>query len=361
MADIQLKLSPSGASRWLNCPKAPSLEAFNPSEARTWSNEGTLGHALGEAMWNRALHRMTEDEFAAREKDLLDKLVEEGSDPKEIREAVYGWKSAVMAVNNQYATDWKLLEPEFSLPLNSLYPSMRGSIDLLGVFEGPDGRDALLVSDLKLGAGVAVRPHHNPQLMLYAYAAQFALLFRASIAPDTKVFIQIYQPRVDDAGGVWETSIGELNTWVDEVVKPAIDNAEKRRSAVPGKWCQFCTAAGVCKARAAYAEHVEEINAEMLTPEEIAEWLDRAPVIRGFLKALEDRARDDINRGQNIPGWGIRRTPGRRKINNDEEAIEALTQEGFLLSQVSTRKVVPLTALDDSSGRSGFRRFWGPT
>lgn len=47
MTDLaHAKLSPSGASRWMNCAGAPNAEAGIPDTASSYAEEGTAAHEL---------------------------------------------------------------------------------------------------------------------------------------------------------------------------------------------------------------------------------------------------------------------------------------------------------------------------
>ena len=339
------RLGPSGAGRWLKCSLAPQLEKAQPHTDSQWAAEGTLMHEIAEWGWNCALHRLDAKQQQSKEAALREESSKAGYPTAELFAAAALWRNAVRGIHSAYFTDWAYLEPEASVDLSQLYPTMRGKIDLAGLFISDRGPE-ILVSDLKGGTGVPVKAYNNPQLKLYAFGVAMDLSMLHEVEDHTPVHLQIAQPRVDDGISTWSTTVGELVAWVETEVRPAIAAAISDPKANPGAWCQFCDAGGVCRARADVAGLAIDLDAEQLSPEEVAEWLARAPVVQGFLKRLRERAQSDILAGREIPGWELSRTKGRRKITDEDAAADRLTAAGYRQSQFSQRKLLGVTALD---------------
>ena len=347
---VKAKISPSGVERWLECTAAPWLEATQAKSDTAYNEEGTFAHAAAELLWNSAMG-MSPQEFERRETALRKEIAEAGFDASEMFAYATRWQNAVRAINDEYWTDWLFLAVEHAVEMSDLDPALRGRIDFFGVFDGLLGAE-MLISDLKYGQGVRVPAENNPQQMLYAYGAFLSLPMDIQdlLDDDSTVYIQLAQVRVEDGVQTWETTLGEIREWVSSKVAPALREIEKGGSYRPGKHCQFCLAAGACRARADVAAAALGIEADLLSPEETATWLDRVPTVRGFCKALEDRSLREILQGREIPGWGVKRSAGQRRIVDADEAIDRLMQAGFRQSDVSTRKVNTLGSLESLVG-----------
>lgn len=350
-AGVKARLSPSGAERWLNCTASPWLEAVNPKSDSVFSEEGTLAHEVAELAWRSTLHQITPSEYDKASVALRKRITEAGFNPAMMFAHATTWQNAVRAVNDEYFTDWLFADVEYGVSLESLDEDLRGRVDFIGVFDGMLGAE-LLISDLKYGAGMLVKVESNPQQMLYAYGAYLSLPdhVRDLLDPDSAVNIQVAQVRLEGGVQTWATTLGEILEWVETTVEPAMASILDGGQYVPGSHCQFCTAAGACRARAEVSAAALGLDADMLTPEETAEWLDKADTVSGFIKALRDRALANILNGSEVPGWGVTRTNGQRRIVDVEEAISRLVASGFRQSDVSKRVMETLGNLDSLVG-----------
>src|SRR3954468_5599210 len=57
------KLSPSSATRWMACTPSAVLEQSFPNKSSSYADEGTLAHALCEALLREMHNQITEAEF----------------------------------------------------------------------------------------------------------------------------------------------------------------------------------------------------------------------------------------------------------------------------------------------------------
>lgn len=342
-----IQLRPSASERWLHCTAAPKLEAAQPHENSTFSEEGTLAHEVGELAWASSLGRIDNSEYERRSEKLRRRIADAGFDAGQMFSYATKWQNAVRSVHSEHWTDWLYTDIEVKIALDDLYPGMGGRGDFVGVFEDTFG-PSMILSDLKYGIGVGVSPEMNPQQMLYAYGTYNALpeKIQADLDETTTIYVQIAQVRSETGVETWETTLGKLLEWIEGTVKPTIAEIHEGGTYNPGDWCQFCSAGGVCRARAEATADAIGVSPDQLSAEEIAEWLDRLPSIRGFCTALEKRAESDLFAGREIPGYGLKRSNGQRKIVDDELALERLVAGGFRQSDVSVRKLKPFGDLD---------------
>ena len=315
-----------------------------------WAEEGTLFHEIAEYGWRCALHLLDSKQQMTEEQKLRDACDKAGAVASDLFAAAALWRNHVRDVHDEYFTDWLYAKPEVAIDLSDLYPTMRGKADFAGVWsEGSQLH--VLISDLKAGTGVPVKAFDNGQLKLYAWGFLQDLEMLYDLDDETPVHLQIAQVRVEDGVSTWVTTKGDLDSWVDDVIRPAIHKAITDPVGTPGKWCQFCNAGGVCKVRAAVASEALNLAEVELNADEIAEWLDKAPIVQGFLKRVRERAENDIRAGRVIPGWTLKRSNGNRQIVDVQAATEALIAEGFRQSEFSKpRELLGVTALDGLVG-----------
>ena len=121
------RLGPSGAGRWLKCSLAPQLEKAQPHTDTQWAAEGTLMHEIAEWGWNCALHRLDAKQQQSKEAALREESSKAGYPTAELFAAAALWRNAVRGIHSAYFTDWAYLEPEASVDLSQLYPTIRSS------------------------------------------------------------------------------------------------------------------------------------------------------------------------------------------------------------------------------------------
>ena len=304
----------------MNCAVAPVLEANVPKETTTYAAEGTDAARLAELRWLGMLGR----EVDHAELDALTAQY-----PEALLYTDY-WVEAVTQ-GRPPLSQWVFVQPEcyveFPIPGGR---TLGGTADFAGVYE-QDDKLIVLVSDLKYGVGVPVSAYRNPQIMLYAWGVVSLFSTFLDFADDDIVTLQIAQVRVEDGISDWELTVGELREWITDEVNPAVEAVLRATpsDANPGKWCGFCAAAGVCRVRGERALETLNLDAALLSREEVSRLLGEVPNIRGFLKALEDRAMADALRDDPPPGWGLTRGAGQRKILDPETAIQRLAEAGY--------------------------------
>jgi hypothetical protein len=152
----------------------------------------------------------------------------------------------------------------------------------------------------------------------------------------------------------------ELWDWYQNTLRPAIvqatvDDAQPNPS---DSACQYCPAKIVCPAQRKGFEILaakpdlrtldkDQIQAVMLTlsVEQIADLLERAPVVEKFIDAVRDHAVQRIRNGESIHGWQMVPKRATRKWTNEDAALQALTDAGIDKSKlVLTEMVTPAVA-----------------
>jgi len=204
----EIKLRPSSAERWLNCPGSVKYGSTPPTEH---TNDGILAH------------------------ELIAKILDGGFDSikfpnEEMGKAisayiVYVWPIAI-------ASDiWGIEEKIFIDKIMS-----NGTCDFWAV-EG----NTLHIVDFKYGTGKRVFARDNPQLMLYAYGMTNCLKLENFNFKQYK--IHIVQPRKNKRGVFDKYTFSNkfLFDWIKRTIVPKVNDIYTNKiSYQRGSWCWFC-------------------------------------------------------------------------------------------------------------------------
>ena len=227
-------ISPSAAHRWLNCPKAPRLEATLPKKVSIYANEGILAHKACEIAAKYRFHMVEMFEY----RQVIERLKQ---DPL--------WKDEMSQTADLYSTYLAYragvykgrAKPEFEVKvdISEYVPESFGRCDCLIHC----GSKNLIVVDYKHGKGLPIKAKENPQLMLYALGA----LASYELKNIKKIEFGIVQPRINYFGA-WKCTTKKLLEW-GESIKPKAQMAyEGKGEFNSGSWCRFCRANGICEA-----------------------------------------------------------------------------------------------------------------
>jgi len=326
MPDEHAKLSPSGFSRWSKCPGSIKLGEGIKDESSPAAQWGTDAHTILEGMLREWI------EFA---------------DYKAVKVDEYQEKSEVALVAYRYVVE------EYGKAMKSgTHPKVFIEQKVYTRFEECWGSADIILStdtmveviDLKAGSGVQVNPDSG-QLKIYALGA-LELNATARWVKTT-----IVQPRIDHPDGPIRSDImtrDELLQWGEDVFIPAVNDAiDPNAKLYPGEsQCRWCKAQSICPALANQAKEIalscfedqtgktlDDMGAadpQSLSAQKIAEIIDAAPMIRGWLKAVEDYALDQLRQRKPIPGYKAIYSGGRNQWSlSDDEVVASLDKVGI--------------------------------
>jgi len=298
---------PSASHRWMRCPASISRSEGLPNRSSPAAEEGTLLHEHAE-------HWLRHDTFGPGWLDLTE----------EQAQVVGTYVNTVTLAKVAAGKDAKLyVEHKFTL---KCHPMFFGTAD--AVVMNPE-KGILRVLDLKCGAGVPVEVDYNgrinPQLGYYALGALD--LWPEDEPPPDDIEIVVVQPR---AGGVKRrmVDIEELWTLRDELMAAARLAEQDDPPAVAGPHCKFCLAAATCGDLKKYSLEVaqmefglEPIPPAILKGSALADVLERASVVEGWIKSVREEALRRIKDGEVIPGWKTAPTRPVRRWT-DEKIVE---------------------------------------
>ena len=345
------RLAPSSAERWTTCPASVQMEAGFPDRDSEYSKLGTAAHKLLEHLLRGTL-------------DVS--MVTPGIKVDEIELDQEDIDAVMKALTYVYENQGQgIIYPETKVDAGITFnrTDCKGTADVMITHP-----DCLEVIDYKHGSGVCVDVVNNKQAILYALGALslFDLEF-------PKVKITIIQPRIEHEDGevahsveytredlnAWAVYFGQCATLTDEIT-PTFNPVNSKEV------CGWCKARATCPALAQKAlveaqaldwdsgeiEH-ETVVATMtrqpasLTPAQIKTILDNEDLIRGWLNAVHEYAREEIMAGREVEGYKL--VNGRRSKSydcSDTELTELLLRKKWKegkkainLDDITDRKV----------------------
>lgn len=333
-------LSASASHRWLECTKAPMLEADFEDTTSIYAEESTLAHELGELKlknsWrkqNRIKNHELFYEGMVNEVDIYVTYCKETFNEFKAKDPL------------------SQMDIEQRLDYSSYAPEGFGTGDCVII-----GDNRVEVIDLKFGKGVEVDPKENTQLMLYGLGALEAYDFLFDIK---EVTLTVAQVRLQGISS-WTISAKDLREWGESVVKPrALLAYEGKGEAIPGDWCRFCKFKGQCSARAEQLTNVykqfKEKERETLELEDLAYILDHEKLIQNWLKDVSEYALGLGLAGTKIPGYKVVEGRSNRRISDGEGLATVLIGNGYEAEDVyRPQEIKTITALEKLVGKKDF-------
>ena len=310
-------LSPSSAHRWLNCTRAPRLEATLPDKTGSYAEEGTLAHSVCEITAKKRFKKIKDDDLKVLKSHKL-------------------WNDEMLRTAETYVehlaekmmsfTHEPYIAFEVEVDISDYAPEAFGRCDCI-MF----GDDTLIVTDYKHGKGVPVSAEKNPQMMLYALGALkvYKPVFGDAIK---NIELSIDQPRLDSYES-WKITTKDLLAW-GESIKPTAELAFKGEGNFSsGSWCRFCKANGLCKAQTTAFitafDDFKDLSEELLTPAQISDALKKGEGLIAWYESLQKTALEKLLEGVDIPEYKAVEGRSQRIWTNQDEAIEVLLDAGI--------------------------------
>lgn len=347
-------LSPSSAHRWLNCPRAPRLEATLPERTSEYAQEGTLAHSVCEISAKKKFKKVKAAEYNKEIKKLKKRELWDDEMLHTAETYVEHLSERAMSFENEpYITF------EVKVDISDYVPDAFGRCDCV-MFGG----DTLIITDYKHGKGVPVDVVENPQMMLYALGALklYQPLFGGAIKT---VEIYVDQPRINSYEG-WQVSVEDLLAWGNEI-KPKAQMAYAGFGEFhAGSWCRFCRADGMCKAQAEQMASalddfgaVSGSNPALLTPEQMGEALEKGGCLVEWYKKLQNLSLEAILSGTKIPGYKAVEGRSVRVWSDQDKALETLLSNGVERAVIYDSVPKTLAQLEKVLGTKRFTELVG--
>jgi len=287
---------PSGADIWMNCHAAFALQLQMPEPPESsYAAEGSRLHDIGAeylmhvAAGTLAPQRAAEDmKFLKPYLDYCENLMR--------RTTTSGW----------------LIERKLHHS-----PLLSGTADFMCWGDG-----VVDVVDLKTGAGVAVEPEENKQLMTYG---GMALLIPEGIK---RVRLTIVQPPADTPVKTWETTPERIEQHMRDAEAAIAMSLTPAQVPVPGDHCRWCKAKPICPTLRGYVAEADRMQMPAsLQPDVIGLWLDRATQVEGFINDLRVFAHQYATKAleqqrPGIPGYVLKPKRAMRAWADPDSTLE---------------------------------------
>lgn len=319
-----IKLRPSAATRWLNCPASVKLcESIPYQPAGEAAQIGTAIHEVAETAY---LTNASPYDWVGRVvKDI--RITKENADFAQAHvDHIKSLESRLGTLKvEQYVTAYK-----------------DASIDLGGtadVIAWNDEQSTLVIADLKTGRGYV--DADSDQMKIYAIGAM-----RHTKTEFQNIEMSIIQPTHGEPR-THRITFKELNDWAVNNLTPAIQ-AIKQGNTEPTpteKGCQWCPAKAICPAQQKQFEvisrqaDIKEVIVS-LTPEQIAHLLEKAPIVEKFIDAVKEHAIKRIEAGEVIKGWQMQPKRAYRKWIDENDAKHQLHDAGIPADQLVSSELI---------------------
>ena len=348
------KLSPSSSERWLTCPGSVAMieEAFPKGlvdEGSVYAQEGTWAHSVAELYAKYRLGLISKREYTSDRKKMKLRIERDGFDFDDMVRHAAGYADLVEQIVDS-AQDRKRVLSMFENRVHPSVPEVWGTADCILVVDSE-----LYVIDYKYGKGVQVAAEENPQLKLYALGAINLVdeTMGDTLGEIETVHALIYQPRVSE-DPEWHTyTRSELQLWQSTYAVPQAQKAlSGSGEVVPSESaCRWCPVAGMCRVRKEQLIDRDFGQANLLSPEELAEAHDSLKEIEAWCTSVREVSLElAYHQGVEIPGYKVVRARASRKITDKPAAIEKLTRAGYSRDKVSRTDTETLSKLDKLVG-----------
>ena len=320
-------LSPSAAHRWLRCPASVPFSQGLPNPSSPFAMEGTAAHDLA---YNALVK-------GCRAQDVIPEQSEVPID-QEMLEVVDEYCAYVREIVGRDFANSKVFY-EYRVEVPEISEHTFGTLDA-GVLIG----DELHIIDFKYGQGYSVPAYMNPQLMIYALGMYNDKAIRDERDNIKKIFLHIMQPRAVN------THYAEMT--VEQLVAFGSFARKRASAAYPGTpgnlvfipgvtQCRFCLAKPMCpkmleitkKYVTIYFSNFDTAKNMInpLSPEDRQFVLDNAEVVSGFIRSVQNAARQEIMSGTPVAGWKM--VAGKRRTvwsaSAADQVLEILGDQGF--------------------------------
>jgi hypothetical protein len=344
---VHARLSASKAGIFMKCSGAPSLWDKAPDTTSSYAEEGTNQHSINEVLGRTGKFPRLAMEISEEAKRCAEHYVSTVNSFASHPASTIKWETQVSLAPLGLEDMWGTCDTEIYSP------------------------QYLHIMDYKHGAGVYVNVDEegapNSQLMYYLLGAVLSRVPSGIRVRDylkselEEMYISIVQPRTSE---LWPLSISEdavrtrrvtaeeLIAFAEEL-KAAVQRVQDQpHSYTMGSHCRFCKAKDICPAQMqAVTEYAKSAfdsitsgdarkSLETLTPEQLADVLDKATKAEDFIAALRKYVTALINTGVTVPGYGLVPTRPTRKWVDEQKAWAYAMSQGIALEDIMEKKMI---------------------
>lgn len=315
-----IKLRPSAASRWLNCPASAKLcEGIPNSPAGEAAQIGTAIHAVAETC---ILTGVAPSDFVGKEIEGIT-ITSTNADFAQAH---------VDHVRDLELRLGTLKVEQFVTIYDSDKINLAGTADVMAYSED---KDTMVIADLKTGRGYV--DADSDQMKLYAIGAMRSLKTEFK-----NIELAIIQPHHGEPR-THKLTYTELSQWAMKNLTPAlVAIADGTTTPTPSdKACQWCPAKATCPAHVeVFNEVVAQPPMNTMTEEELGAMLAKVDMVEDYIKALRVYATARIQDGAIIRGWQMQPKRALRKWIDEDKAYEVLLQAGLETKQIYVQSII---------------------
>ena len=330
---MKIKLRPSAASRWINCPASVKLcEGIPYQPAGEAAQIGTAIHAVAETC---ILTGVSPYDFIGKEVEGIT-ITSENADFAQ--QHVNHIRDLELRLGNLKVEQYVTAYASDKLDLGGTADVLAYSVE----------QDTLVIADLKTGRGYV--DADSDQMKIYAIGAM------RSLKEEFKnIELAIIQPHHGEPR-THKMTYKELNEWAASNLTPALVAIDEGSTTpTPSeKACQWCPAKATCPA---HVENFNEIAAQpamhTMNEEELGAMLAKVDVVEDYIKALRKYATERLEQGSVVRGWQLQPKRATRKWKDEAAAVEALISHGisreliYVTSIISPAEASKLLSKDD--------------
>lgn len=203
--------------------------------------------------------------------------------------------------------------------------SFSGQLD----FIARDGQTALIL-DYKTGRGDVMQADGNLQLM-----AQAVLLWTNKPGL-TRITVGIAQPWVSPQLTLCSYDADAIIAARHKLTAILATASQPNAVRQPGeKQCKYCRAKAVCHEALGTAMtvlHKPSQEVVALTGQELAQHLDRIPMVEAVIEALRVEAKRRLTEGEAVPGWKLKPGSERTTITDSGKVFARFSKQGGSVS-----------------------------
>ena len=299
----------STAKRVINCPGSVALvDKMPPQPSSSYADEGTLLHDTIADILDK--DGSPESYLGRKHNDAV--LTQDLIDTK-LHVALEGLLEVDPNLEMEYAVESRVGFGDF-------LPDVFGSTDLLGRIG-----DRAIVLDWKFGDGVAVEATENAQLLFYAAAARRTAETAWAFEGAKEVELIIVQPPYVKR---WVTDLARVDAFEKELAAAVKIAMKPDAPLASGDHCKWCAAKPVCPVMTGAVDRALKVKMDALPVDQIAHYLEQAPMIEAFIRDLQQLAHGLLENGQKVPGWKLVNKRATRQWTNEDKAVAFMTQAG---------------------------------
>ena len=325
-----IKLRPSAATRWLNCPASVKLcESIPYQPAGEAAQIGTAIHEVAETAYLTSTSAY--DWVGKTIKDIV--ITAENADYAQAHvDHIRSLEVRLGRVKvEQYVTAYKD---------NAI--NLGGTADVIAWSEE---QSTLVIADLKTGKGFV--DADSDQMKIYAIGAMRQL---------NSAFDNIEMSIVQPAHGeprTYKITYDELFQWQHDYLNTAISKIKQNNTepTPTEKGCQWCPAKAICPAqqkqfdvisKQADVKDIKNVKdlVVSLTTDQIEQILDRAPYVEKFIDAVKEHAIKRLEAGEVIKGWQMQSKRAYRKWIDEKDAKIQLHDAGIPADQLVSSELI---------------------